>query len=167
MSTVYVIGTRLYTNTFSCKVSHGLNGFTVDKNEGDMCTPVGEYTFQRLYYRPDRVAEPLTKLPTGVIAENSGWCDDPTAPYYNSYVKLPSEYRHEKLWRKDHLYDIVLIISHNLNPAIPGKGSAVFFHLWRNEGSPTAGCIAMERENILRLCREISPGDSVVIQPFP
>ncbi|USO01899.1 MAG: L,D-transpeptidase family protein [Alphaproteobacteria bacterium] len=145
----------------------GSNGYTVDKNEGDFCTPQGIFSFQKLYYRADRVAEPLTQLPHISITPDMGWCDDPLSLAYNRLVQLPTSCRHEKLWREDNLYDILLVISHNTGPSVVGKGSAIFFHIWRSAGSPTQGCIAMSRENMLRLCRELSPGDDVILQPFP
>ncbi len=167
MARVHVVGNRLLADTFSCPISHGLNGYTVDKNEGDMCTPVGKYRFEAVYYRPDRMARPLTHLPVHKISADMGWCDDPTSDLYNQCVQLPNPYRSEKLCRADHLYDLVMVISHNRSPTVFGKGSAVFFHLWRNPGRPTAGCIAMATENLLQLCREVHPGDYVLMRPFP
>lgn len=167
MARVRVVGNRLFAESFSCPVSHGLNGYTVDKNEGDMCTPVGEYVFEELYYRPDRMARPLTHLPVYAITPNMGWCDDPTSRAYNQRVQFPHSYRCEKLYREDHLYDLVMVISHNRCPPVRGKGSAVFFHLWRAPLRPTTGCIAMAQESLLSLCREVHPGDSVLMHPFP
>ncbi len=36
-----------------------------------------------------------------------GWCDDPKSDYYNKQIKLPNKFSHEKLYRKDNIYDII------------------------------------------------------------
>lgn len=80
-----------------------------------------------------------------------GWCDDRTSPYYNQEVSLPFAKSHEKLWREDHLYDLVIDTDYNRKPAIKGRGSAIFIHLARPNYTPTEGCIALKRRDLVRL----------------
>ena len=47
---------------------------------------------------------------------------------------------HEEMWRKDDLYDIVVVLGHNDDPIVPGNGSAVFLHVASAGYGPTAGC---------------------------
>ena len=166
MSRVVVMNNRLYTDEFSNRVTHGSNGFTIDTNEGDKCTPIGDFKFLRMYYRPDRIPHPLTNLPAAEIRPDMGWCDDSLSSQYNQEIRLPFNYGFEPLWREDHVYDMIVVISQNTNPIIPGKGSAIFFHIWRGPTTSTEGCVAMEQEHLLRLVRYIEPGDVVSIRQF-
>ena len=86
---------------------------------------------------------------------DDGWCETVGDRNYNRLVRIPYETSHETMQRKDHLYDIVVELSHNERPRVQGHGSAVFFHLRQPDGGPTAGCIAVslkDMRTILRLC---------------
>jgi L,D-peptidoglycan transpeptidase YkuD (ErfK/YbiS/YcfS/YnhG family) len=135
------------TIAFPCII--GPAGITHSKFEGDGATPAGRWPMRFVMYRADRVARPVTALPVKKIRPDSGWCDDPASRNYNKPVQLPYAHSHEKLWRKDHVYDIIVVLGHNDSPAVPGKGSAVFMHLSRPDRSATEGCIAL-RQNHLR-----------------
>lgn len=141
-----------YDKIFPCVI--GKNGFTDSKIEGDKKTPIGQFKLEFIYYRSDRVKKPQTALPTFAITPLMGWSDDPQDKFYNTLVNMPYTYSHETLYRADHLYDLVIITSHNRHPAIPGKGSAIFIHNWHkeNENIPcTLGCLAMSLENLYLL----------------
>ena len=130
----------------------GLNGLTLNKIEGDNCTPIGTWPLRRVFYRPDKQDTPLTKLPLTRITKKMGWCDDPKdGDNYNKLVELPYLYSHEKLWRNDDLYDIFVELGYNDRPPIKGRGSAIFMHLMAKDGSPTAGCISLRKDDLLEL----------------
>lgn len=126
----------------------GKNGVTPHKHEGDMATPVGQFTLRKVYYRADRTARPYSVLPTEALKPDDGWCDDPTSEVYNQYITLPNAARHEDLWREDDLYNLVIVIGYNDTPALPGKGSAIFMHLQRPDRTPTEGCIALTEQDL-------------------
>ena len=109
----------------------GKGGIVSDKREGDGGSPSGRWPLRRLLYRPDRLARPHTGLPIREIAPNDGWCDAPGDPNYNRPVTLPYDASHERLWREDHLYDLVVVLGHNDDPPAPGRGSAIFLHIAR------------------------------------
>jgi L,D-peptidoglycan transpeptidase YkuD (ErfK/YbiS/YcfS/YnhG family) len=100
-------------------------------------------------------------LPTRPIGKSDGWCDDPNDVAYNRAVTLPYAGRHERLWRDDHLYDIVVVLDHNTDPVVRGAGSAVFLHLARENFAPTEGCVAASRATMLRLLARAAPGASI------
>jgi len=129
----------------------GRSGVRADKREGDGATPAGRFAFRRVLWRPDRLPAPATGLPTDPIAPTDGWCDWPDDAMYNRPVRLPYPARHERLWRDDALYDLVVILGHNDDPVVPHAGSAVFMHLARADGGPTDGCIGLAREELLAL----------------
>jgi L,D-peptidoglycan transpeptidase YkuD (ErfK/YbiS/YcfS/YnhG family) len=77
------------------------------------------------------------------MAPDDGWCDDPLHEDYNRPVRLPHPASAERLWREDHLYDLVVVLGYNDAPVVPGAGSAIFMHLASPEFSPTQGCVAL------------------------
>lgn len=141
----------------------GRTGVRADKREGDGATPVGAFPLRRVLWRPDRLPAPATALPTAPIAPHDGWCDAPDHPDYNRPVRLPFAASHEDLWRADALYDVIVVIGHNDDPPVPGLGSAVFVHVATPDFSPTAGCVALDRDDLLRLLADCRPGDRLVV----
>ena len=134
-----------------------------DKREGDGCTPLGIWPMRRVLYRPDRGPKPATRLPVAAIKPSDGWCDAPNDPNYNKPVRLPYPASAEKMWRADELYDLVLVLGYNDAPVRKRRGSAIFLHVARPNFSPTAGCIALARTNVLALLAKAGPGDSVAV----
>lgn len=141
----------------------GQGGIRVSKTEGDRATPVGTFPFRRVFYRADRIATPETLLPLQAISTQDGWCDDINDERYNQYVTLPYTGRHEKLWREDHVYDLILVVGHNDDPIRPGQGSAIFVHLLRSEGASTEGCVALYPKDLLKVIKESTEHSSLVI----
>ncbi len=135
-----------------------------DKQESDGATPLGSYPLRQLFYRPDREMEPITKLPKTALSPDLGWCDAPDDPAYNRLVRLPYGPSHEKLWREDSVYDLILTIGHNDDPVVPGRGSAIFIHLQRPDGTPTDGCVALPAPDMRRFLRMAAPGDIITIK---
>lgn len=133
------------------------------KCEGDGKTPLGTFAFRQVFYRPDKFAMPVSILPVSPLSAELGWCDDPARKEYNRLVRLPFGGSHEKMWRDDNLYDLVLVIGHNDNPPTPGLGSAIFVHLAKENFAPTEGCVALAEPALLSLIRLIKPEDRLQI----
>ena len=91
-----------------------------------------------------------------------GWCNDPNHKFYNKEILIKKNIRHEKLYRKDHKYDYLIIIKYNAKNIIPNKGSAIFIHLTNNY-SPTAGCIALKKKDFLILLKLINKKTKIKI----
>jgi len=127
---------RIGMSILPCALGRG--GVKTRKREGDGATPRGPLRALRLYRRPDR---PMinASIPLRSMSRNMGWCDDTTSPRYNQPVNLPFGKRHEKLWRDDHVYDLVIDTDYNRRPAIKGRGSAIFIHIARQNFTPTDG----------------------------
>lgn len=133
----------------------GRSGMSRRKREGDGATPVGCFSLRQVLYRRDRIMIPRAGLPVRAIGPGDGWCDASGDRNYNRLVRMPYGASHEVLSRRDRLYDIVVVLSHNEQPRIQGLGCAVFFHLKSMDGGPTAGCIAIslgDMRKILALC---------------
>jgi L,D-peptidoglycan transpeptidase YkuD (ErfK/YbiS/YcfS/YnhG family) len=126
---------------FACSL--GRSGARWRKREGDGASPKGTWLLRRLFYRADRLPPPRSGLKAQPLRSTDGWCETVGDRNYNRLVAIPYATAHETMKRADHLYDIVIETSHNERPRVQGHGSAVFFHLRRPDGGPTAGCIAV------------------------
>jgi L,D-peptidoglycan transpeptidase YkuD (ErfK/YbiS/YcfS/YnhG family) len=154
---------KLCLGHLSLRCALGRGGRRPKRREGDGITPLGRWPVREVLYRADRLKRPKTGLPTRPIRPGDGWCDDPADRNYNRKVALPFPRSHEGLWRKDHLYDIVVVLGYNDRPRSRGRGSAIFMHLARPDYGPTAGCIALSRGDMLKLLARLRPGDRVVV----
>jgi L,D-peptidoglycan transpeptidase YkuD (ErfK/YbiS/YcfS/YnhG family) len=141
----------------------GPGGIAVKGGEGDGITPRGIFPVREIFYRADRIVAPRTRLPLRALHDDDGWCDASGDPHYNRPVKLPYPASAEKMWREDHLYDLVAVLGYNDNPVVPGKGSAIFLHLAKPDYSATQGCVAMAQDDLLAAIEQLKPGDQVVI----
>ncbi len=140
------------------------------KIEGDLKTPSGAYEILAAYYRPDRLGEVVSGLPLKEIYPNDVWVEDPSSDLYNQPAKeddLPEGVDRGRLYREDHLYDVFLDLSYNRKNPISGKGSAIFFHLARDqensEKTPTTGCIAVKRNDLLEIVSKINSQTTITI----
>ena len=156
-------GGRLYWSGGSAAAAVGRSGVKADKHEGDGATPAGAYPLVSILYRPDRMAPPLSQLPVKPLAPSDGWVDEPADANYNRPVSLPYPASAERMWRQDDLYDALVVIGYNLEPVIPGAGSAIFLHIATPDFAPTAGCVAVEREVLLGLLPLLGPGSRIAI----
>ena len=156
-NTLHVAG-----KSYPCVVGKG--GISDEKREGDGATPRGLYPLRQVLYRADRTEAPITGLQVSVITKEDGWCDDPASPSYNERVFLPFEGSHEKLWRDDHAYDMLVVIGYNDKPVVPGKGSAIFLHLMHEDQRPTEGCVAVSANHMRELLMQLTPGSQIHIE---
>ena len=147
----------LLIDDFKIRCSVGKNGFSKKKLEGDLKTPKGKFNLGNIYYRADRVQKPVSKLRSIPIKKNMGWCDDPSSEFYNKQIKIKKDLkiRYEKLYRKDHKYDFLILIKYNYKNTAKLKGSAIFLHLTKNY-LPTKGCVALCKKDFLILIKLIS-----------
>ncbi len=153
----------LQCDEFLFKCSVGKKGLTSQKKEGDFKTPRGIFKFDSLYYRKDRIKKPKTKLKIIKINQRMGWSNDVRHPkLYNKLIKRNKKIKHEKMFRKDNKYDLVIPIKYNYNKIKVGKGSAIFLHLTKNY-KPTAGCIALKKSDFLILLRFIDQNSKIKI----
>jgi L,D-peptidoglycan transpeptidase YkuD (ErfK/YbiS/YcfS/YnhG family) len=149
------------TLSFPCVIGRG--GRSVLKREGDGATPVGAWRCREIYSRFDRHGTPRLKCQP--IRRDWGWCDEPADRNYNRLVRLPYKSRSESLWRQDRLYDTIIALDYNFRPRTRGRGSAIFFHLWRDRHAATEGCVAVSPIAMKRILALISKGAVVLISP--
>lgn len=129
----------------------GFSGVSARKREGDGATPAGLMPLRQILYRAGRVPRPRSQLPVRLIQPNDGWCDAGNDANYNRQVRLPYPASTEALWRDDALYDIIVVLGFNDKPRSRSRGSCIFMHIASPGLTPTQGCVALSRENLLRL----------------
>ena len=151
----------LKRNNFLIHYKHK-NGIKRSKKEGDFCTPTGQFNLGPIYYRKDRINKLNTKLNIFPITKNMNWEDD---PYNQNYNKLTFNNKKstEKLFRKDNIYDIIVVVNYNNNPIVPGKGSAIFMHVAKNNYFPTRGCIALQKKDLIFMLSKLSVNEQILI----
>ena len=91
-----------------------------------------------------------------------GWCDDVKSKSYNKLILTNTNYSHEKLFRKDNKYDLLIPIKYNFKNPVPGKGSCIFLHLTKNY-KPTQGCIALIKKDFLIMLKLIKKNTKIII----
>ncbi|MGE0745074.1 MAG: L,D-transpeptidase [Rhodospirillales bacterium] len=141
----------------------GRSGIARDKKEGDGATPAGAFAARRVLYRADRLSRPPAAIALAPLDPQDGWCDDPGDAAYNRMVRLPFAGGHERLWRDDGVYDVIVVLGHNDDPVVPGGGSAIFLHVARPDYSPTEGCVALARDDLITVLGEWSAADRVIV----
>jgi L,D-peptidoglycan transpeptidase YkuD (ErfK/YbiS/YcfS/YnhG family) len=153
-------GARFRGRRFPCAVGRG--GIGKKAREGDGITPVGRHAVEAVLRRPDR-----TRFPgpwRAAIGPGDGWSDDPDDPGYNGRVRRPHGFGCEALRRPDPVYDIVAVLDWNRHPPVPGRGSAIFLHVWRAPRHPTAGCVAFRRQDLAWILARWTPRSRVVVR---
>ncbi|HXW41373.1 MAG TPA: L,D-transpeptidase family protein, partial [Xanthobacteraceae bacterium] len=138
----------LFAGRATLRVALGRAGIKAGKREGDGGTPAGRFHPVRPWWRADRLARPRTLLPARRIGPDDAWCEDPHDRRYNRPFRRSAAEPGDRLRRDDGLYDVIVEIDHNTRPRIAGRGSAVFIHVARPGFAPTAGCVALRRNEL-------------------
>lgn len=155
-SSAYFMGQR-----FVCSIGRGGIIPAKHKKEGDGATPAGSYQLKQVFYNPSRYRAPIKwAKPTSHALR---WSDDSNDPNYNTLCMMPHSFSHERLWRSDPLYDMIITTNWNSPKAIAGKGSAIFVHIWRRPRYPTAGCIAFSQQDLAWIISKITRHTKLII----
>lgn len=159
-----IVSGKLFCPGLQIPCSIGRAGTTSHKIEGDGKTPRGRFKIVSGFWRADRYKRPRTSLLMRPTRLNDGWCDDIRSGLYNRRVSLPSFQSHEELWRIDCLYDFVLVLDYNYARRSKARGSAIFFHIWRDNCTPTEGCIAIDAKHMTKLLSRLAVDASLTIR---
>jgi L,D-peptidoglycan transpeptidase YkuD (ErfK/YbiS/YcfS/YnhG family) len=135
----------------------GRNGFAPpgEKREGDGRTPSGSFHFTYMFgVDPD----PGVHYSWRHAAPDDVWDDDSASSRYNLWTNNNRQYAgtDPEPLHVQPSYDDVAVIGYNL-ARTPKLGSAIFLHVTHH--SPTSGCVALPRPELLRLLRWLRPED--------
>ena len=149
---------------YKVKCAIGKRGINSKRKEGDLITPIGKFKIKYILYRKDRIKKFQSKLKKIIIKKNMGWCDDPRSKNYNKLIKLPSKFSYEKLYKKENIYDIILVLNFNMSPISKNKGSAIFIHIAKQNFKKTEGCIAVKKIHLLKIIKKLNSKSFVTIE---
>ena len=149
---------------YKVKCAVGKRGIGIKKKEGDKITPIGRFKdIKILLYRKDRIKKIKTKLKKIIIKKNMGWCDDPSSKNYNKLIRLPVKYNHEKLYKNDNSYDIILVLNFNMHPIKKIKEVQFLFMLQKKITKKTLGCVAISKISLLKIIKKLNKKSIVEI----
>ena len=160
---IYIKNKKLSFHDYNVKCAIGKRGIGIKKREGDLITPKGQYKVVNILFRKDRIAKLRTKITKIPIYRNMGWCNDPKSKKYNKLINTPFTYSYEKLFRRENIYDIILVLNYNMNPIKKNKGSAIFIHIAKKGYKSTEGCVAIKKIELIKLLKNIRKNTKVKI----
>ena len=160
---IYISKKYLTYQNNKVKCAIGKKGIGRKQKEGDQITPRGTFRVKDILYRKDKINYLRSVIKKTQIKKNMGWCDDPKSKDYNKLIKYPFNYKSEKLYRSNNIYDIILVLDFNMHPIKKNKGSAIFIHISNNKYSPTQGCIAIKKKELLKLIKFIDKKTKIFI----
>lgn len=138
------------------------------KREGDGRSPAGIFSIGGLWVTNPTPVRHSADMPEVKVGPCDLWVSDLSMPkLYNRHVRLnhpatTAWEKKEQMRQNDYAHSIKLLIGHNTPDVkgcpVPGGGSSIFFHIWRDNGSaPTAGCTAMAETNLRALIARLAP----------
>ena len=144
----------------------------LQKKEGDWRAPAGIFSIGTAF--GDALLSPAPVWPMSVVTERTLWVEDPESALYNQHLVI-LEGRPLTDWEEkqrmrfgDDAHRLKLVIAHNMDPPRTGAGSAIFFHIWRRDGTaPTAGCTAMPADSMEAVIRWLQPDATPVFVLLP
>lgn len=147
-----------YTVDYSVDARIGREGFAPPgaKREGDGRSPSGVYSFGHGFGAGD----PGSTTGYREITDRSCWVDEPGSTY-NTWQET-DHCRGEQL--ADYVsrdYAQGIVINHNTDEPVAGKGSAIFLHA-SGDGA-TAGCVSVAEETVTEKMRHTHSGDRIVM----
>jgi L,D-peptidoglycan transpeptidase YkuD (ErfK/YbiS/YcfS/YnhG family) len=144
----------------------GRAGLSAHRHEGDGTTPLGTFGIGRTIYGLD--PNPGVRLGYHRLRCGDWWDGDSSSPTYNRFRHLPCGTTppfaggSEALWRQRVAYREFAFIRFNVDPAVPGRGSAIFLH--DDTGHATNGCVSLPRPALLTVLRALRPGARITIR---
>lgn len=142
-----------------------------EKREGDGRAPAGLFAIgEGFAYDPAEAG--ATGVPV-LRADADLLCvDDVASRSYNRFVRLsqtpqPDWTSAEDMLRKDVQYRLGALVRHNMDPAVPGRGSCIFLHIWLAPGRGTSGCTSMAQADMLALLRWLDAAKSPLLAQLP
>ena len=142
------------------------------KKESDGKAPAGVFRLSKAFgYAPQE--EPGWKMPYVNITPSIQCVDDVDSKFYNTLVDITKispdwgSHENEQMRRSDDLYRWGILVDHNANPPVPGKGSCIFMHIWRGPGQPTVGCTAMPAQQLESLLSWLDPARKPLLVQLP
>lgn len=114
------------------------------KREGDGGTPAGVHRVELAFGYEAKLA---TGLAYRQATADDWWIDEPKSPSYNRWVTGRPRVSAEAMRRDDDQYEVGCVLEWNTTEPVPGRGSAIFFHVWKDSETSTSGCVAVSESD--------------------
>tara|TARA_B100000989_G_C19480090_1_gene444743 strand:+ start:385 stop:897 length:513 start_codon:yes stop_codon:yes gene_type:complete len=147
---------------FECFI--GLNGIGKKTREGDKKTPIGIFRINYILYRKDKIRNLKCNFKKIPISHSTIWSTDSRDTMYNQMRKKGFYFEHEKMFRNDNCYDLVVVLDYNTKLTKKFKGSAIFLHCKEKNRNFTDGCIAMNKHELLEILKILPKSCKIIIQ---
>jgi D-alanyl-D-alanine dipeptidase len=147
------------------------------KKEGDGRAPAGVFALGTAF---GYASQPLPglKLPYLNLTPTIECVDDVGSKYYNRIVDrstvAPDWNSSEHMRSVGEAYRWGIVVGHNggvtqgnASQPIPGGGSCVFLHIWRDSNHGTAGCTAMPQDELETLLTWLDPARKPLLVQLP
>jgi L,D-peptidoglycan transpeptidase YkuD (ErfK/YbiS/YcfS/YnhG family) len=139
---------------------HGKNGFSRDRKEGSGTTPVGSFP---LLYAFGTAEKSLGSMDYRQITPNSYLSGEADATY-NTWVESEKPLSGDSEHLIDYYqYEWAMNIGFNVYPVVPGRGSAIFFHIKSLDHWYTAGCVSVPKDVMVKMIKWAKNGAYIII----
>ena len=142
----------------------GANGMVPQSHDGEMATPMGIFTLDFAFgTKPN----PGTNLQYVQVTPDYWWDGDMKSPTYNTMqvckkadcpFNTNSSSGTENLYIPQYAHAIVMGVN---KARVPGNGGAFFVHT--TDGGPTAGCVALDDDTLVKIMRWLQPGALIAV----
>jgi L,D-peptidoglycan transpeptidase YkuD (ErfK/YbiS/YcfS/YnhG family) len=114
-----------------------------EKKEGDKKSPSGLFPLGEAFG-----SVPIAlKMDFRFITKEDKYINDPQHKQYNTWVNGTTDAKSYEVMLIPE-YKKGVVIQYNMNPAIPGAGSAIFMNIWDSSMMGTSGCVAMDESSL-------------------
>lgn len=129
------------------------------KREGDGRAPAGIFSLGTAFGYAATAPAGMA-MPYRQSTDRDYFVDASDSSVYNQWQSIPIAEPNtpkerwsscERMRRDDAVYELGMVVNHNTSDTIPGRGSAIFLHVWAGQSEPTSGCTAMSRDNLRRV----------------
>ncbi|MEL6627468.1 MAG: L,D-transpeptidase family protein [Bacteroidota bacterium] len=139
------------------------------KEEGDLKSPAGVFELGTAFGY--QVGKPAFEWPYTPVVLTTMCIEDTQSEYYNEILDegaVNSDWKStDHMLRKDDLYEWGVFVLHNSGTPIPGGGSCIFIHVWREGGKGTAGCTSLDKNELKALLQWMDPEAQTLLIQVP
>ena len=142
----------------------GANGMVPQSHDGEMATPMGVFSLDFAF---GTQPNPGTGLEYVQVTRDYWWDGDLNSPTYNTmqvckkadcaFNTDPSSGT-ENLYIPQYAHAVVMGVN---KARVPGNGGAFFVHT--TDGGPTAGCVALDDDTLVKIMKWLRPGAVIAV----
>jgi D-alanyl-D-alanine dipeptidase len=141
------------------------------KIEGDGRSPAGAFPLDTAFGYAPADSMRWVHLPYVELTDATDCVDDSASVHYNTVVNRNSvstvDWNSAEHMRRVAQYRLGVIVGYNALPPVKGRGSCIFFHIWKGPRSTTVGCTALEMKELESLVAWLDERAHPVVVQLP